>query len=187
MWNALLRGEDYPPRPVVIEPTGPPNRWPRWPYVAALGTFLAAFELVAAILAARAQDAGMAMTVYPGRCHSLVLFDRAESARCADTVATLTLPDGRSGFAFTMDGGGIVSFTAPASGRSTEAGQTTLAVDQVNFVYRAEGERIEAKGRCEAEDPTVWRASIRCEAETAKGRVAADASSLGGPGQVLVR
>lgn len=125
------------------------------------------------------------MIAYRGRCHSLTLFDRQESRRCADTVATIALPDGLTGFVFTTDDNTLVSFTAPSTRRTDAGGKTVLIVDQVNFVFCREGEAIPATGRCEADDPTVWRASIKCEASTSRGRVAADASSLGGPGERL--
>lgn len=125
------------------------------------------------------------MIAYRGRCHSLTLFDRPESRRCADSVATITLPDGRTGFVFTTDDNTLVSFTTPAAGRTDAKGKTVLEIDQVNFVFRREGDAIPATGRCEADDPTVWRASIKCEASTSRGEVAADASSLGGPGERL--
>ena len=125
------------------------------------------------------------MIAYRGRCHSLTLFDRPESRRCADSVATIALPDGRTGFVFTTDDNTLVSFTAPAASRTDAGGKTMLEVDQVNFVFRREADAIPATGRCEADDPTIWRASIKCEAATSRGRVAADALSLGGPGERL--
>ena len=123
------------------------------------------------------------MIVYPARCHSLTLFDQPASRRCADTVATIALPDGRTGFAVTIEGISIVTLSGALGSRRTVGDRTTLAIDQVNFVYRGEAEVLPATGTCETDDPTIWHGSIRCEATTPRGRIAFDVSSLGGEGQ----
>ena len=127
------------------------------------------------------------LVAYRARCHSLTLFSRPEHRRCADEVATIALPDGRNGFAVTLDDNSIVTFTGPAAARHTMDGRTTLVVDQVNFVFHGEAEALLATGGCEADDPAIWRSSIKCEATTDQGRVAADVSSLGGPGERTYR
>ena len=122
---------------------------------------------------------------YTGRCHSLFLFDRPEHRRCADTFAVLTLPDGRSGFLFTLDDHTLISFTAPKGARSGPKSSEILAIDQVNFIFHGQAEQIEAKGKCEAGDPGENWSSISCAAATAKGRVAVDFTSDGGAGTPL--
>ncbi len=199
--EALERGEAYPKPPVVIDarefPAVSRKRGASSPAVTIMiGVVLALTVLYAAavFMAGRAValdtdegGAGPAMTAYPGRCDALTLFGHDASARCALSVATLSLPDGRTGYAFPLVGGGIVNLTAPASRRSTVEGRTILLVDQVNVVAQGQGERIEAAGRCEAGDPPVAGAKIGCKAETARGRVAADFTSAGGPGRALAR
>lgn len=199
--EALERGEGYPKPPIVIDarefPAASRKRVATPPAVTVVIVVVLALTVVYAVAVfmsrrALALDtdeggAGVAMTAYPARCTALTLFDQDASALCASSVATLSLPDGRTGFAFPLAGGGIVSLTAPAAGRTTEEGRTVLLVDQVNVAAQGQGERIEARGQCEAGDPTVAGAKIACEAETARGRVAVEFKSAGGPGRALAR
>ena len=190
-WDALLRGEGYPPRPIVIEGDNVARRpaKPHWSVGAMFAVILAlsAVHAVAVFMSGRAQaeNDAPAMVAYPGRCQSLTLFGQLPARRCADSIATLALPGGRTGFAITMEGGGIVSLTAPASGRSTIEKRTVLALDRVDFVFHGESEQIGAQGRCEAEDPTVHGASITCDATTPEGQVTFRFFSAGGPGTAL--
>ncbi len=201
MMEALMRGKGYRKPPVVLDAREfPAASRKRAAPVSAVTIIIVVVSALMGLYAvavfmsrhAMALDtdeggAGPAMTAYTGRCTAFTLFGQDASARCGPSVAMLSLPDGRTGFAFPLAGGGIVSLTAPAAGRTTVEGRTILLVDQVNVVAQGQGERVEAKGRCEAGDPAVGGAKIVCDAETTRGRVAAEFTSAGGPGRALAR
>ena len=75
------------------------------------------------------------VVAYAGRCHCLILFDRPEHPRFQDIVATIAMPDGRSGFLFTLDDQTLVSAKMPARSQSGRSGPETLDFDQVSFVF----------------------------------------------------
>ena len=136
--------------------------------------------MVVAFAAAAPNADGAELVRNRGRCQSLTILDRPASVRCADELFVQVDAAGHRGFVFRADEAVVLFVAIDAPPDAT--GARSLPLNRVEFGLHGEVETIPVlSGTCRSVDAAAtWRAETVCEADTVKGRFAAQFVTIDG-------
>jgi len=113
---------------------------------------------------------------------------------CSNKVLNVEFPNGRMGFAFTLQNSKgnptIVSFFGDGSKQlHIDADTAMQPIDHVNFTFQGSTDRLVAAGSCRFSNPYKGKpAGVSCTADTNQGKFAGEFISNGvAPSKLLAR
>ena len=117
--------------------------------------------------------------LHRGRCQSLTILDHRDAVRCTDEMV-VQVGAGQRGFVFRTDHDVVLFVTIDQ--KADAAGQRVLPVNRVDLAVGSQVETIPVlSGSCRSVEPTAtWRAETACDADTTKGRFAAQFVTIDG-------
>lgn len=126
-----------------------------------------------------------------GRCSNIVAMDKELNPKlCNPNVINMTLPNGREGFLFTLQGADKSSVTVAFFGNGQreihkDGDHVVLPIDSVNFSFQGL-DHYAAAGSCQFANPTQGvPVPVVCTADTKEGKFVAEFMSDGSAPHVV--
>jgi hypothetical protein len=127
------------------------------------------------------------MGALTGKCTAVMAMDVATNpSLCLDKVVNIEFPNGRLGFAFTLQHKGdakatVISFFGDGPKQlHIDADTAMQPIDHVNFTFQGSTDRLVASGSCRFSNPYKGKpARVSCTADTNQGKFSGEFISNG--------